>query len=156
MSMVFSFSPRRPKGDLAKPRRRLDPLTHEERSARMARVRGSGNKSTELAVARRLPALRIRWERHPPSIPGKPDFFFPDKKLALFVDGCFWHSCPRCSRQMPKSNSEFWKKKLTETKLRDKRTRGRLRRLGISTMRLWEHALGDGRWLLRLQTRLAK
>ena len=71
---------------------------------------------------------------------GKPDFVFPKKKIALFVDGCFWHQCPRHSN-MPKNNREFWEKKLKANKDRDKFVNKELRKLGWIVIRVWEHEM---------------
>jgi DNA mismatch endonuclease, patch repair protein len=134
---------------------RRDPLTTDERSARMSRVRSTGNRSTEFVVEAVLRAGKITgWRKHPHDIPGRPDFYFPQKKLAVFVDGCFWHACPRCARRMPRSRRKFWKAKLLGNQQRDNRLRRLLVRRGFKTMRLWEHELRESRWLGRLQRRL--
>jgi DNA mismatch endonuclease (patch repair protein) len=84
-----------------------DSLTKSERSQLMAKVRGTGNRSTEAVVEAALRAERIRgWKKHPEDVPGRPDFYFPRYRLAIFVDGCFWHACPNCGR-IPKSNVEL-------------------------------------------------
>lgn len=133
-----------------------DPLSKEERSKRMSLVRGKGNRSTEEVVAQRFDAIGIDgWERHVKLPGGRPDFYFPREKLALFVDGCFWHSCPKCARRIPNSRSEFWHKKLEENRKRDSRTRRKLRKLGLRTMRIWEHELRSENWVSRVQRRLA-
>jgi DNA mismatch endonuclease, patch repair protein len=78
----------------------------------MSSVRSRSNKSTELVLLSIMKANRIRgWRRHP-SLPGRPDFAFKSAKLAIFVDGCFWHGCPRCYRP-PKHNSGFWAEKVS-------------------------------------------
>jgi len=123
----------------------------------MSRVRSTGNRSTELLVETVLRAARITgWRKHPQDIPGRPDFYFPNKKLAVFVDGCFWHACPRCARRTPRARRRFWKTKLLGNQRRDNRLRRLLVRRGFRTMRLWEHELREGNWLSRLQRRLAK
>jgi DNA mismatch endonuclease, patch repair protein len=71
---------------------------------------------------------------------GKPDFVFPKQKVALFVDGCFWHGCPRHSN-MPRNNQEFWAKKLGGNKTRDKLVNRELRKMGWVVVRVWEHEL---------------
>jgi DNA mismatch endonuclease (patch repair protein) len=80
------------------------------------------------------------WQMHRSDIPGKPDFFFPESRIAMFIDGCFWHMCPRCSR-LPKQNESFWRQKLTSNVRRDHRIRRALNRAGIRVIRLWEHDL---------------
>ena len=72
-----------------------DVFTKAKRSEVMSRIRGRGNKDTELALAKLLRRHRITgWRRNQPVF-GKPDFVFPKLKLAVFVDGCFWHGCPK-------------------------------------------------------------
>ncbi len=73
-------------------------------------------------------------------MPGKPDFVFPKYRLAIFVDGCFWHGCPRCYKE-PKVNTEFWREKIRRNILRDRRTLLLLRKKGWHVMRFWEHSL---------------
>src|ERR1051325_5071158 len=101
--------------------KRRDPLTPKERSARMSRVRGKGNRSTELCVAACLVRAGVRgWKRHPADVPGRPDFFFPTRKIAIFVDGCFWHGCPKCRRNVPYSRRAFWLNKIASNRRRDR------------------------------------
>ncbi len=128
-----------------------DPLTPQERSVRMSLVKSSGNKSTELAVANRLLEAGLSgWERHPSGLIGKPDFYFPDVGLIVFVDGCFWHACPTCARRIPRTRSDFWQAKIDENRRRDIRQRRALRRQGYHVMRIWEHEVRRGVWLRRL------
>lgn len=132
-----------------------DPLTPEERSARMSRVTSKGNKSTELVVARALRKHGIKgWRRHLQLLPGRPDFYFPAQRLALFVDGCFWHGCPTCARRTPRTRAEFWLTKIEGNRRRDSRVRRQLRAAGVSTMRIWEHELRTDAWIHRLARRL--
>lgn len=134
-----------------------DPLNKEERSVRMSKVRGTGNKSTEGRVEQALIAAGIEgWEKHRKDIPGKPDFFFPQRHLILFVDGCFWHACPVCNRRTPSNHGEFWRNKIEETRRRDNRKRRHLRQDGYHVMRVWEHQLKSHTWLKRLRTMLRK
>lgn len=106
----------------------------------MSRVLGRGNKTTEEALLRLLRADRITgWRRHL-SIPGRPDFVFLSEKVAVFVDGCFWHGCPKCYRR-PKSNRKFWDKKREGNMARDKRVNRQLRRQGWKVIRIWQHSL---------------
>jgi DNA mismatch endonuclease (patch repair protein) len=135
-----------------------DVFTKRKRSEVMARIRGRGNKDTELALAKLLRRHRITgWRRHiqintsprpsPQSGEGvrvRPDFVFPKLKLAVFVDGCFWHGCPRHATQ-PKNNREFWRRKLAGNKTRDQLVTRTLRRAGWRVVRIWEHELRKNR-----------
>ena len=102
----------------------------------MSRIRGRGNKDSELALARLLRRHRITgWRRNQPVF-GKPDFVFPKLRLAVFVDGCFWHGCPRHATQ-PKNNRAFWRNKLAGNQRRDALVNRALRRAGWRVLRIW-------------------
>jgi DNA mismatch endonuclease (patch repair protein) len=133
-----------------------DTVTPRIRSAIMARVRSRGNASTELRMARLLRAAQLTgWRRHWPVI-GRPDFAFPREKVALFVDGCFWHGCPRCYRQ-PKSSLTYWRGKVTRNRERDRKVSAALRASGWRVVRVWECQLDrPARPLAALQRRLGR
>ena len=115
----------------------LDRISKKKRSEIMSRIRGKGNKKTELQVARLMRAEGLSgWRRHLP-VPGRPDFSFRNQKVAVFVDGCFWHGCPKCFR-LPKQNRAFWKAKIEGNRKRDRSVNGRLRRLGWKVLRIRE------------------
>jgi DNA mismatch endonuclease, patch repair protein len=117
-----------------------DVMSTAERSALMARIRGRGNRSTEQRLAEAFAALRIRgWRRHYP-IPGRPDFAFPQLRIAIFVDGCFWHGCPR-HFQPPMARAEFWEQKIAGNRRRDRKVDRELRHRGWKVIRIWEHGL---------------
>lgn len=106
----------------------------------MAAIRGRGNKATELRMMALLREAGIHgWRRHLP-LPGRPDFAFPSLRLAIFVDGCFWHACPKHFR-MPKNARAFWEKKISQNRQRDLSANRALRRKGWVVARVWEHAL---------------
>lgn len=132
----------------------MDVFSKDKRSKVMSRIRGRGNRSTERRMAAMLRAKAISgWQMHRGDVPGTPDFYFPKLHLALFIDGCFWHQCPRCSK-LPTQNSAFWAEKLSKNVRRDRRTRRALNRFGISVWRLWEHDLE--RNTLRCETVVAR
>lgn len=134
-----------------------DPLSPNERSLRMSKVRSRGNRSTELRVEAALHQNSIsNWEKHPKQVVGTPDFFFPHESLAVFVNGCFWHGCERCSRNMPINRREFWTAKLDQNKRRDRRVRRQLRQMGIRTITIWEHSLKTNLWIGRISRALQK
>lgn len=117
-----------------------DVFDKAKRSEIMSRIRGHGNKDTELALLRLLRTNRITgWRRSQPVF-GRPDFVFPGLKVAVFVDGCFWHSCPRHSN-LPMNNRSFWERKLLINKRRDRLVNRRLRAEGWLVLRIWEHDL---------------
>lgn len=117
-----------------------DVFTKIKRSQVMAAIRSTGNRSTELRLASILRAHGITgWRRRQP-VPGKPDFVFRRERLAVFVDGCFWHGC-RGHLRMPKENRQYWKCKIARNIQRDRETNQRLREAGWRVLRVWEHAL---------------
>ena len=118
------------------------------RSEVMSRIRGRGNEKTEVLLARLMRAEGLRgWRRHLP-IPGRPDFSFRRQKVAVFVDGCFWHGCPRCFR-LPKQNRAFWKAKIEGNRKRDQLVNGRLRRLRWKVLRIRECHLKDRKKVIK-------
>ena len=126
-----------------------DIWTKTKRSEVMARIRGRGNRSTEGRLAALFRAHGFTgWRRQRP-LPGRPDFVFPARRLAVFVDGCFWHGCPRHGT-MPKENRRFWQAKITRNQERDREVGAELRRLGWKVLRVWEHELTrrNERWLV--------
>jgi len=113
------------------------------RSRVMARIKGSGNLTTEA----RLRAYMARgglngWQVQPKGVFGNPDFAFRMARLAVFVDGCFWHSCPRCGR-VPKSNRAYWTRKLERNSARRGLVNKELRRRGWRVVRIWEHQIRE-------------
>ena len=124
--------------------KRHDVFSKNKRSEVMSRIRGKGNKDTEVALAKLFRANGLTgWRRHY-DIVGKPDFAFPKHKLAVFVDGCFWHSCPKHETQ-PKGNRAFWLAKLEANKARDRKVNQLLRAKGWRVLRIWEHDLRKSR-----------
>lgn len=122
------------------------------RSNIMRHVRRSGNKTTELRMISILRAAGITgWRRHWP-LEGRPDFAFPARGLAVFVDGCFWHGCPRCYTA-PASNKLFWRRKLLRNKLRDITVGKSLHTDGWRVLRFWECTLNNPRAVVRRMRR---
>lgn len=112
------------------------------RSAAMGKIRSRNNRTTELRLRMALIREGRRgWVLHP-DLPGRPDFFFISGKLAVFVDGCFWHGCNKCGH-VPKTRSRFWSAKIERNRQRDKRTARALRSSGIRVLRIWEHSLNS-------------
>ncbi len=120
-----------------------DFLTPAERSALMALIKGKDNASTELRLVAALRAAGLAGWRRGLRLPGRPDLAFPAARLAVFVDGCFWHGCPRHHR-LPRTRRAFWSAKVATNRRRDRRVDRQLRARGWSVMRIWEHALRRG------------
>lgn len=104
----------------------------------MSRVRSTGNQTTEKRLASLLRKANLPgWRRHQP-LPGRPDFIWPNLKVAVFVDGCFWHG-HNCGKNVtPKTNAKAWKDKIERTQARDRQATRKLRRLGWGVIRIWE------------------
>lgn len=114
----------------------------------MAKVRARGNASTELRVAGLFRKNNIKgWRRHLP-LAGRPDFTFTKARVTVFVDGCFWHGCPRCYRA-PGTSRAFWKTKLAKNKTRDAAVNHQLRKAGWRVIRIWECKLKNPDAFLR-------
>ena len=117
--------------------------TTAQRSLNMRAIKASMNRTTELRLRAHLIRNRIAgWKVRVKAVPGCPDFFFPDEGIAVFVDGCFWHGCPRCGHT-PKSNRPYWNNKLAHNKQRDAQIKRELRSSGIMVLRFWECRLRD-------------
>jgi DNA mismatch endonuclease (patch repair protein) len=127
-----------------------DVYTRAERSALMAKVRGRGNLTTEQALAKVFRAEGWSGWRRQGKVGGRvaagtrfrvrPDFVFAARRLAVFVDGCFWHGCPQHGTR-PRGNAAFWRAKFRRNQARDRRDARRLERAGWKVLRLWEHEL---------------
>ncbi len=115
---------------------RGDVMSVEKRSKVMSRIQSKDTKP-ELELARALKRSRLRFERHASDLPGKPDFVFRRRKLAVFVDGSFWHGWrfPLWEGKL----TEFWQKKIAANRARDRRNFAALRRAGWKVVRIWEH-----------------
>jgi len=109
-------------------------------SARMSR-QPSKDTEVELAVRRRLHAAGLRYRVEFP-VPGMPrrrlDVAFPKAKVAVLIDGCFWHGCPEHATR-PKANAAWWRDKLDRNMARDRETTDHLTALGWTVLRFWEH-----------------
>ena len=119
-----------------------DVFTKAKRSQVMSAIRSRGNKDTELKLASIFRAAGITGWRRRQTLLGKPDFVFGHTRLAVFVDGCFWHGCPKHGRQ-PGSNASYWAPKLAQNKARDREVTRGLRKAGWTVLRFWEHNLAN-------------
>jgi DNA mismatch endonuclease (patch repair protein) len=119
----------------------MDTVDRKTRSRIMAAVKSSGNRSTEKRLRYTLVRARIKgWKMQVGELIGKPDFVFYKERLVIFVDGCFWHGCPRCYRR-PSSFKKYWDNKVQKNISHDKKVRAKLRRDGWSVIHFWEHDL---------------
>lgn len=116
-----------------------DVLTPEQRSYCMSRIRGRDTKP-EVLLRKSLWHRGLRGYRVDRKVHGRlrADIVFIGPRVAVFVDGCFWHGCPK-HFQAPKKNATFWEKKIAANQLRDRLTRERLEEDGWFVLRYWEH-----------------
>lgn len=130
--------------------------TTPERSALMSKIRSRANQSTEMAMIALLKKHKLSgWRRNSPLL-GKPDFIFPTHRVALFVDGCFWHGCKTCGH-VPRQNSDYWHDKFQANMRRDRKVSRLLRCKGWTVLRVWEHSFKfPERLASRLQRYLTK
>ena len=124
----------------------VDVFTTAKRSAVMSLIRSRSNRATELRLIALMREHRITGWRRNALVFGKPDFVFRAAKLAVFVDGCFWHGCPKPKHSpSPKTRAAWWAAKLSRNKDRDRLVARTLRKQGWKVVRIWECDLGRKR-----------
>src|SRR5437660_8546608 len=117
----------------------MDVHDQATRSYNMSQIR-SRDTRPELHLRRLLWTRGLRGYRLHKKLPGKPDIVFSRAKVVIFVDGCFWHGCPKCGDgRAPVSNTSYWSAKRRMNQERDKRRTRELRSMGWTVIRLWEH-----------------
>lgn len=110
----------------------------EARSLNMRAIRSTGNESTDGRLVSLLKSSSVRgWSLHPPGIFGHPDVVFARFRTVVFVDGCFWHGCPRCGH-IPRTNRKYWRAKIEQNKRRDRKVTRELKKLNYRIVRLRE------------------
>ena len=115
----------------------VDVHSQKQRSFNMSQIK-SGNTTPELILRKKLSSSGIKGYRLNHKIVGKPDITFTKKKVAIFVDGCFWHKCSKCFIK-PSTNKVFWQKKLDGNVIRDKKNSQLLKIEGYKVLRFWEN-----------------
>ncbi|NLF40496.1 DNA mismatch endonuclease Vsr [bacterium] len=131
----------------------MDTFSKEKRSWIMAQVKSEGSRSTEARLVSVLREQHITgWRRRYP-LDGKPDFVFPEARVAVFVDGCFWHGGPRGCR-MPKTHRDYWQRKIARNVARDKRVTKALQVKGWKVIRIWEDRVLSPSTIRRLRKAL--
>lgn len=114
-----------------------DVFDESTRSEIMRKVKSAGNKSTELRLIAYFREHEIRgWRRHY-KVKGHPDFVFPEKRIAIFVDGCFWHG-HECRNITPSDNAEYWRKKRDRNMKHDLEITQLFEKRGWVVVRIWE------------------
>jgi len=133
-----------------------DVFTKKKRSEVMGKICSAGNKETETALVELFRRHKVKGWRRNARLIGKPDFIFRESRVAVFVDGCFWHGCRRHFR-MPASNRDYWKQKINRNINRDKLVGRLLRGKGWRVLRIWAHDLkpSGGKCISRIRELVA-
>ncbi|MFA4954463.1 MAG: very short patch repair endonuclease [Patescibacteria group bacterium] len=116
-----------------------DRITTEQRSALMSKIKGK-NTGLELSIFRELRRRNVYFKRHYSKVPGSPDLALPTKKIAIFIDGDFWHGF-RYPAWRHNLSTDFWREKIERNRRRDKRNFRKLKRMGWRVLRVWEHQI---------------
>ena len=128
-----------------------DNLKPDDRHKTMQAVKGKGT-NLERRLFAVLAAMGLKgWKKNFSGVSGKPDVVFLNERVAIFVDGCFWHGCPYCHRKLPETNREYWEKKIARNVALAKSHNKRLRRESWKVIRVWEHEIRN---TAKLRTRI--
>ncbi|CAN5435287.1 hypothetical protein BH23BAC3_BH23BAC3_02360 [soil metagenome] len=137
----------------------IDNLTPEQRSKTMAAIKSSGTKIEQEFIEALLQRKIRSLEFHVDELPGKPDVVHRKAKIAIFLDGCFWHGCPE-HYNIPETNREYWKTKIKRNKRRDRQNNNELKKAGWLVLRIWGHSIKKERsrkwWLTRIENLVRK
>jgi DNA mismatch endonuclease, patch repair protein len=118
-----------------------DNLSSEDRRKTMRAVKGKGTKP-ERQLWAMLAGMGIKgWRKNASDIDGKPDIVFDDERVVIFIDGCFWHKCPLCKRKLPRTNKEYWERKIGRNVELAKKYNKTLLASGWVVIRIWEHEM---------------
>ena len=114
------------------------PTPSNDSVSKVMRANRRKNTGPEITLRRALreaglSGYRLQWK-----VPGRPDIAYPGRKVAIFVNGCFWHMCPRCDLPLPRSNRDYWIPKLRRNKERDSEKREALEETGWTVITVWE------------------
>jgi len=120
-------------------RDKRSPIPLSEDTSKVMSANKAKNTKPEIALRKALwnsgvRGYRLNWKK----APGRPDISFPGRKIAIFINGCYWHRCPTCDLPLPKSNTEFWKEKFDNNIARDKKKNKELLDLGWNVLVFWE------------------
>lgn len=118
-----------------------DNLSPKDRRKTMRAIKSKGT-SPERILWAMLAGMRLKgWRKNAADVFGKPDVVFDEKRVAIFVDGCFWHGCPVCQRGIPETNRKYWLKKIERNQQRAREVTATLQQAGWIVLRFWEHEL---------------
>ena len=137
----------------------MDDRSPEKRSATMRAIKSEGSKIEQKFVELILNENIVGIENFPHDITGKPDMVHRDSKVAVFIDGCFWHGCTKHLR-MPATNKDYWEQKISRNRIRDKKNNRILSSSGWLVIRIWEHSFKSSRlmkwWTTRIKNHIKR
>jgi len=123
--------------------RMSDNLSPEDRRKTMRAVKGKGTR-LEKRLWAMLAGMGLKgWKKNAGTITGKPDVVFTSQRVAVFIDGCFWHGCPHCQRKLPITNREYWERKIKRNVELAQMHNEQLLQDGWTVVRIWEHEMAD-------------
>ncbi len=121
------------------------PTPEKELTSRVMRANRGKNTTPELVLRRELSQRGLRGYRlHRKGVPGRPDLSFGPQRLAIFVNGCYWHRCPRCQLPLPRTHTDFWRAKFEANRRRDAAKTALLVGSGWKVLTFWECEIRDG------------
>lgn len=134
----------------------LDNISKEKRSKIMSCIR-SKNTKPEITIRKMIWSKGFRYRIHNRSVFGTPDISNRSRNIAVFVDGCFWHGCPRCYKE-PKTNVDFWRSKIIRNRARRDTVKKQLRKEGWRVLEFWEHHINKDpqKVVLRITNKINK
>lgn len=133
-----------------------DNLKPEDRRKTMQAVKGKGTR-LEIRLFSILARMGLKgWKKNVDSIIGKPDAAFLNQRVAIFIDGCFWHGCRHCRRKLPQTNRKYWKSKIERNVALAKSHNRRLRADGWSVIRIWEHDIDGTKNIQRIKNKILR
>ena len=120
-------------------RDKRSPKPLNESTSKVMSANKAKNTKPEITLRKALwseghKGYRLNWKK----APGRPDIAYPGKKIAIFVNGCYWHRCPKCNLPLPKTNTDFWKEKFDKNVKRDKKKNDELLSLDWIVLVFWE------------------
>lgn len=133
-----------------------DNLTPNNRRKTMQAVKGKGTR-LEKRLFSTLAGMGVKgWKKNVDNIIGKPDIAFISQRVAIFIDGCFWHGCPHCKRKLPQTNRKYWKHKIERNTALAKLHNKQLRTNGWIVIRLWEHEINGTTDMQRVKAKILR
>lgn len=121
----------------------VDNLKPKDRKKTMQAVKGKDTRLEKRLFAM-LAGMKVKgWRKNANDILGKPDVTFLQERVAIFIDGCFWHGCPICDRKLPQTNQEYWARKIKRNVELAQIYNHKLTDNGWIVIRIWEHEVND-------------